>query len=53
MSKEQTRALIYDQLCTIADTVIDLPLNSSKKRTYEIIQDLYEVMRQLSDYSES
>lgn len=53
MTREQTKRLIFDQLCVIADTVSDLENNPSKKEINEIIQNLYQVMRQLSDFAEN
>lgn len=53
MTKQLTKQLIYDQLCALADTVHELENNPSKKEVDEIIQNLYQVMRQLSDFAEN
>ncbi len=51
--KQQTKEFIYDQLCVLADDVNNLENNPSKKEVNEIILNLYQVMRQLSDFAEN
>lgn len=52
MSHEETKKLIYEELLTIAEDILLLENIPSKLRARIIIGHLYEVMRQLSDFSE-
>lgn len=53
MTSEQHRNLMAEQLKTITDDVQNLADNPPNMQVTLLINDLYQVMRQLSDYSES
>lgn len=52
MTYEQRKKLIADQLGTIAQSVYDLEATPSHYAVNLTINQLYQVMRQLSDWSE-
>lgn len=52
MSLEQTKNLISDIIHVIGDDVSSLPNKPNLKEVNEIIFQLYQVMRRLSDWEE-
>lgn len=52
MTSDQNRNFIADQLKTIADDIEKLADNPPSIQVTMLINDLYQVMRQLSNYSE-
>ena len=52
MSAEELRRMMAEELRTIAEDVENLPGSVTKQKINGMIQNLYEVMRQLSDYAE-
>lgn len=53
MSLEETKMLIAEQLHTIAESIETLENQPSKIQSKLIINQLYEVMRQISEWSET
>lgn len=52
MTSEQIRLLIAEQLRTIADDIEKLPDNPTQMQVTVLINEQYQVMRQLSAYVE-
>ncbi len=52
MTLEERKNLIYDQLVVVAEDVQNLENKPSRAKAAVLINNLYEVMRQLSDFAE-